>query len=186
MGITKLTKEFIETRMAELKIKQSHIVSQTGNSKSAISNWVNGVSEPKGQELFRFLKALKLSLIDGEIVKNDYAGIEVPVISTSELNSKSIVDATDSYATREKDVEFIISVNTHNFLFPFGSKLYIKRFNGKEDFKNNMFVVVEDDNKKLKIAKLTFFNESYYISHNSDLTAVELKNIKYKISLVKL
>ncbi|WP_265658343.1 helix-turn-helix domain-containing protein [Francisella philomiragia] len=186
MSVTKLTKEIISTRMKELKIKQIHIADALGTSTSSVSNWVNGIYKPSGDELPKLLKVLKLSIIDGEIVKNDYAGIEVPVISTSELNSKSIVDATDSYATREKDVEFIISVNTHNFLFPFGSKLYIKRFNGKEDFKNNMFIVVEDDNKKLKIAKLTFFNESYYISHNSDLTAVELKDIKYKISLVKL
>ncbi|WP_150467390.1 helix-turn-helix domain-containing protein [Francisella sp. SYW-9] len=185
MSIKKLTKEFIMARMQELGIKQTSIISETGSSKGAVSKWVNGVSEPKGQELFKFLKALKLSFIDGEIVKNDYIGIEVPVITTSEIKTKCLKETTKVYTTKEKNVEFIISVNTHDFLFPFGTKLYIKKFNSVESFKNNILIVLEDDNKYLKIGKLTFFNDNYYISQGDKLETIDIKSVKFRVGLAK-
>lgn len=51
--------ERIKTRMAELGLKQRHLMNSTGASKGAVSQWYNGKGKPSGEYLLSLAKVLK-------------------------------------------------------------------------------------------------------------------------------
>jgi len=61
--------ERIKKQMKALGLKSVDLVKQTGASKGAISNWVNGTTNPSGENLINLAKCLKRSpswLLNGE------------------------------------------------------------------------------------------------------------------------
>ncbi|WP_115334949.1 S24 family peptidase [Shewanella baltica] len=61
--------ERIKRRMRALSLKSVDLVKQTGASKGAISHWVNGTSQPSGENLFSLARCLQCSpewLLTGE------------------------------------------------------------------------------------------------------------------------
>lgn len=68
------TSERIKRRMRALGLKSVDLVKQTGASKGAISHWVNGTTQPSGENLLSLAKCLKCSpewLLSGETEKLD-------------------------------------------------------------------------------------------------------------------
>lgn len=66
------TSERIKRRMRALGLKSVDLVKQTGASKGAISHWVNGTTQPSGENLLSLAKCLKCSpdwLLSGETEK---------------------------------------------------------------------------------------------------------------------
>ncbi|MCT8871579.1 S24 family peptidase [Shewanella xiamenensis] len=66
------TSERIKRRMRALGLKSVDLVKQTGASKGAISHWVNGTTQPSGENLLSLAKCLKCSpdwLLSGEAEK---------------------------------------------------------------------------------------------------------------------
>jgi len=66
------TSERIKRRMRALGLKSVDLVKQTGASKGAISHWVNGTTQPSGENLLSLAKCLKCSpewLLTGEAEK---------------------------------------------------------------------------------------------------------------------
>ena len=157
----KLT-EILLQRIKELDIKQIHIAKELNVSTSSVSSWVRGLCEPNGAELPKLLKMLNLSIIDGDILKNESAKTIVPLINSSTLHVDNIKSKSKVHATREDNISFIINVDDHNNIFPYGTYIYIKRFNGVKDFVNNMLIVLEADNGFIDLEKLVFVNNIYY------------------------
>ena len=107
-----LTKEVINQRMKELGVRQTDIVRATGTTKAAVSNWVNGVATPKGDDYRHFVHCLGLMINEsGDLVPIDNAkkikSKRLPILTYVQAGSFSenqVPDAVDEMDVPKDDV----------------------------------------------------------------------------------
>lgn len=109
----------IQSKMAELGLKQADLMRVTGAGRATISSWVNGPSMPRGEYLLKVANVLNTSpewLLKGgdsqqapsvsnrlHMTKGGYRVRYVPIKGSAKMGNDGYFNHTDSFCTEDGD-----------------------------------------------------------------------------------
>ena len=109
----------IQSKMAELGLKQADLMRVTGAGRATISSWVNGPSMPRGEYLLKVASVLNTSpewLLKGgdaqpvqsatsqlHMTKGGYRVRYVPIKGSAKMGHDGYFNHTDSFCTEDGD-----------------------------------------------------------------------------------